>query len=261
MSLDMPAMNPAADLLLSIREGSVPRPAAFPAALSPADETAAYRVQLAVLNRLGASISGWKVGLSDPTHGTSAPIPSGNVLRSPAHISDAVHRTARSERFGIEPEIAFTLKQALPPLVEGALYSREQVVAAIGAAHCAIEVCICRLADFSKAPPLDRLADSSMNEALVLGAANIGWARLDIIVPKLTIQIGGTTAFQGAGVHPAADPLNPLVWLANQLSARHIGLKSGDTVTTGSFAGIHYANAGQRVRVEIEGIGTATIEF
>jgi 2-keto-4-pentenoate hydratase len=254
-------MEATADLLIRIREGKLSRPAALSPELSPLDEAAAYRVQQLVLSKLGATVAGWKVGLTDATRGSSAPIASGNLLRSPAHINDAVHRTARNERFGIEPEVAFTFKQPLPPLVPGGRYSREQVIAAVGAAHCAIEVCVCRLADFFKAPLLDRLADSSMNEALVLGAGNPSWQKLDLPTLKLTLQIGGAIIHQGPGAHPVGDPVAPLVWLANQLSERGIGLKAGDAVTCGSYAGIQYATAGQRVRVEFEGLGTTTIEF
>jgi 2-keto-4-pentenoate hydratase len=254
-------MESAAELLVAIRNGARARPFALPATLAPTDEDAAYRVQSAVLQLLGAGTAGWKASMPDVTRGTSAPVASGNLLRSPAQIGDAVHRTAHSVRYGVEAEIAFSLKLALPPLEGDARYSRGQVLAAIGAAHSAIEICVCRLKDFDAAPPLHRLADGIMHEALLLGAGAANWPKLDLAQRRVVLQVAGQTVHEGIGGHPLGDPLIPMVWMANHLSARGIGLKVGDVVTTGSCAGIHYAEPGQKARVEFEGLGVATITF
>jgi 2-keto-4-pentenoate hydratase len=254
-------MEDAAELLYSIRSGQHLRVAALPAELAPADETAAYRVQQSVLQKLGAGASGWKASMPDAQRGTSAPIASGNVLRSPALISDLAHRTANTQRFGVEPEIAFTFKQALPPLEGAEKYSRNQVLSAVASAHSALEICVCRLKDFDTAQPLDRLADGIMNEGLLLGGGVSGWSKLDLTQRRMVLQINGQTVHEGVGGHPIGDPVIPLIWIANHLSARGIGLKAGDVVTTGSCAGIHFVAAGQKARVEFEGLGIATITF
>ena len=252
-------MENAAELLCAIRSGRHSRVASLPAELAPADEAAAYRIQGDVLRLLGAGISGWKASMPDATRGTSAPIASGNLLRSPALMSDAVHRTVHTQRYGIEPEIAFTFSKALLPLEDSVRYSRAQVLDAVGTAHSAIEICVCRLKDFEAAPPLHRLADSIMNEALLAGGGTAGWSKLDLTQRRLVLQIGGLTVHEGVGGHPLGDPLIPLVWMVNHLSARGIGVKAGDVVTTGSCAGIHTAEPGQKVRVEFEGLGIATL--
>jgi 2-keto-4-pentenoate hydratase len=254
-------MEDAAALLYSIRSGQHLRVAALPAELAPADEAAAYRTQNSVLQKLGAGIGGWKASMPDAQRGTSAPIATGNVLRSPALISDLAHRTANTQRFGVEPEIAFTFKHSLPPLDGDEKYSRNQVLSAVAAAHSALEICVCRLQDFDAAPPLHRLADSIMNEGLLLGGGVAGWSKLDLTQRRMVLQINGQTVHEGIGGHPIGDPVIPLVWIANHLSARGIGLKAGDAVTTGSFAGIHTVDAGQKARVEFEGLGIATITF
>ncbi len=254
-------MEDATALLYSIRSGQRLRIATLPADLAPADEAAAYRTQQNVLQKMGAGISGWKASMPDAQHGTSAPIASGNLLRSPALGCDLAHRTANTQRFGIEPEIAFTFKQPLPPLEGTEKYSRSQVLSAVASAHSALEICVCRLKDFDAAPPLHRLADGLMNEGLLLGDNIDGWQKLDLSQQRVVLQINGQTVHEGIGGHPIGDPVIPLVWVANHLSARGIGLKAGDAVTTGSFAGIHYVDAGQKARVEFDGLGIATISF
>jgi 2-keto-4-pentenoate hydratase len=252
-------MESAPELLTAIRAGRHARVAELPAGLAPEDEATAYRIQLDVFHNIGAAIGGWKATMLDATQGISAPVARSNLLRSPALLADAAHRTANTRRLGVESEIAFTLGHALPPLPGGAMYPRHQVLAAVAAAHSALELCVCRLQDFNTAPPLHRLADGLMNEGLVLGGGNADWSRLDLAQRRVVLQVDGRTIHDAVGGHPIGDPLIPLVWIANHLSARGIGLKAGDAVTTGSFAGIHYLIAGQQARVEFEGLGTATI--
>jgi 2-keto-4-pentenoate hydratase len=145
--------------------------------------------------------------------------------------------------------------------LEGGQYSRLAVLEAIGSAHSAIEICVSRLRDFEAAPWLHRLADSIMNEGLVIGGSVTRWANLDLKQLPLAVQVNGQVVHQGVGGHPLNDPLLPMVWMANHLSARGIGLNAGDVVTTGSCAGIHYATPGQKVRVEFSGLGTATLQL
>lgn len=253
-------MQEAAELLVAVRRATADKPSALPQALAPATEADAYRIQTQVQQLLGARVAGWKASMPDAATGFSAPIFKGNVLASPAHRDDLLHATAATLRFGIEPEVAFTMKHPLPPL-EGGQYSRAAVLAAIASAHSAIEICVCRLRDFDAAPWLHRLADGIQNEGLVIGGSVARWAAMDLAQLPLTVQIDGAAVHQGVGGHPLSDPLAPLVWIANHLSARGIGLKAGDVVTTGSCAGIFHARPGQKVRVEFSGLGTATIQF
>ena len=254
-------MENATELLCAIRSGRHTRLAELPAALAPADEAAAYRIQFSVFQNMDATIGGWKASMSDPTRGNSAPVARGNVLRSPALIGELAHRTANTQRFGVEPEIAFTLKDALPPLPGAERYSRQQVLDAVATAHSALELCVCRLTRFDAAPPLHRLADGLMNEGLLLGGGNANWATLDLSQQRVVLQVDGQTLHAGSGGHPIGDPVTPLLWIANHLATRGVGLKAGDVVTTGSFAGIHFVNAGQQARVEFAGLGSATISF
>ena len=125
----------------------------------------------------------------------------------------------------------------------------------------AIELCVCRLADFEHAPPFDRLADGIMNEGLVIGPACAMWQSLPLSLLPLRVEIDGFAVHEGVGGHPIVDPLIPLVWMANHLSARGIALRAGQVITTGSCNGIRFLGPGQRVRIDFAGLGSATVGF
>lgn len=251
-------MDAVVELLLALRNGEQPRPAALPPALAPRTEAEAYQIQLQVLKRLGVYIGGWKASMPDPTQGWSAPIASTNLLRDGAPLAPPAVLTQRSPRIGIEPEIAFTMARTLPA---GPVYTRAQVLQAVGGAHAALELCVCRLADFDAAPLLERLADGLMNEGLALSAPSNAWKSLELKSVPLRVLVDGEVVHQGLGGHPLNDPLLPLVWMANHLSQRGIGLQAGDVVTTGSFAGIRWLPPGRRVQAEFAELGVVDVQL
>jgi len=255
----MNTVDQAAGLLLSIRRGQVAKPRALPADFAPRTEAAAYEIQLAVLRLMGEDIGGWKASMPDAGSGFSAPIAARALLASPAGLVPAAVATLEPGRVGIEPEIAFRMARDLPPRTDGAQHTRTAVIDAIASAHAAIEICVCRLADFDTAAPLDRLADGIMNEGLVVGPACTSWRALTLSRLPLRVDIDGATVHQGIGGHPIGDPLIPLVWVANHLAARGITLRAGALVTTGSCNGIRYIERGQQVEVGFAGLGQASI--
>jgi len=247
----------AAQYLVALRRPG-PRPKSLPADLAPQSEDEAYQVQAGVASALGARLGCWKVAMNDVHSGTCAPVFAADVYRTGAHLRPSI-----SKVLGIEPEVAFTLKRALPPLPAGQRYGREQLIDAIGAAHAAIEIVISRFQSHEGATPMDRLADSLSNEGLVLGPACEEWRKLDLgtLPLHLTIDTGNDeiSVYDARGGHPLNDPLIPLIWLANHCSARGSGMQSGNVVTTGSYAGLRYAGRGAHVKVQFEGLGAAEL--
>lgn len=252
----MNRLDQAAQLLTDLRQvGS--RPVSLPAQLTPRDESEAYQIQRLTLQRLNARVGGWKVSMADADTGTAAPVFAADVYASPASLARGY-----STRIGIEPEIAFTLKRALPP-PEGRPYELAEVLDAIDSAHAAIEIVISRFQTHEGATPLDRLADNISNGGLVVGPAISHWRELALsrLPLLLTLQApDGTRREQSIqGGHPLNDPIRPLWWLANQRLAHGMGLQAGEVITTGSCAGLQYIEAGGQAIARFEGLGSAVL--
>lgn len=142
----------------------------------------------------------------------------------------------------VEPEIAYIIANDLPPRT--ATYSPEEVLQATASTHLAFELIATR---YEPAAPLelpDKLADSLSNYGLFLGPAiSNEYARENVdgqmlAAFHLTLSTVGKELGNWDGKHPDGHPLRALHWLTNYLSARNIGLRRGDVVTTGSYRGL-----------------------
>jgi len=56
-------------------------------------------------------------------------------------------------------------------------------------------------------------------------------------------------------------PHNALAWLANHLAAEGKGLHAGQLVLTGSLVKTLWLKAGDKVRMELDGLGVVEAEF
>jgi len=63
------------------------------------------------------------------------------------------------------------------------------------------------------------------------------------------------------GHHGDRHPLNPLYWLANFLAARGEGLRTGQIVTTGSYAGAIEVPTGQPLTITYGDLGRVVVEL
>jgi 2-keto-4-pentenoate hydratase len=234
-----------------------PRPSSLPPELSPRNEQEAYQLQRLVARRLGLEPVGWKVAMNQPDRGTAAPILGGHLYRSPAQVPCVI-----GDRLGVEPEVAFTLKRDFLPDGDGARCTREQLVDAIDAAYAAIEIVVSRFESHDGALPIDRLADNISNGGLVLSAPCRDWRGLDLrtIAMRLLIVSGASRSEHAGGGHPLGDPLSALLWLINDRTAAGRSIRAGEVVTTGSYAGLHYAAPAAQVSVEFSGLGTVRLE-
>ena len=63
------------------------------------------------------------------------------------------------------------------------------------------------------------------------------------------------------GGHPLGDPTWLLPWFVRHVAARCGGVRAGDLVTLGTWAGLLPAACGERIHVEFDGVGQASVEF
>lgn len=250
----------AAALLLEARRSGV-RLGSLPAVLIPRAEAEAYAIQRAQFSALGLCVGGWKSTMLDASTGTFAAIATSTLLASPALLTPATAPSAGSQKFGIEPEIAFRMAHTLSALPSEPTLRRAAVIEAIGSAHAAIEIVVSRFVDFEAVTPLERLADLILNEGLVVGPPCDTWRQLAIKQLPLQVSVGGAVVYSGRGGHPLNDPLLPVVWLAGALLEHGLALEAGQVVTTGSCNGLRQVAAGESASVDFGPLGVAQIRF
>ena len=179
---------------------------------------------------LGNGVGGWKCGMPAEGRVVLAPIYASTVSDSApclAWVRAGVVRT--------EPELAFVFAEGLP--ARGQPYSRDEVLAAVSGVRLALELIDSRFDAEPKPPFLQSLADGLVNQGLWLGPVVDKTQALVADRLGIRVQQGDRDELLD-GVHPAGDPLAPLLWLVEYLRARGEGLLPGQAVITGSYAGV-----------------------
>jgi 2-keto-4-pentenoate hydratase len=241
--------------------------APLPAELAPQSVAEAYAVQAEFVGLRGDELGpvvGYKIalttaamkqmmGMSDSVAGDML---ERSVRRGPARI-----RAADYQRLLVEFEIAVELAEDLPAV--GAPYTRESVAQAVGALMPAFELADDRNADYALLPahPLMLIADNAWNEGAVLGAPVRDWRGIDLAALKGVASINGQVVGEGKGADVMGHPFEALVWIANNLAARGLGLWRSDIVITGSLVATKYPKAGDRLRFDAGPLGAVELQI
>lgn len=246
-------IDQAAQHLLAARKAKTPG-ASIPESYRPTDTDSALAIQDRVLELLGETVGGWKCGVPNPLTGPIvAAIPTSAIL----HSSPCAVPGAKGQ---IEPEIAFVIAHDLPP--RATPYSDAEIRAAIGEARMVLEFITTRYADKASATPPEILADSYNHHGLLIGPV-IPHA-LDHPLERLHVTIqsaAGEALFDKERGHPSGHPMKAFTWLVHFLNGRGQGLKAGQIVTTGSYAGIVEAPLGVPIQVRLDSLGSLEVEL
>jgi 2-keto-4-pentenoate hydratase len=227
----------------------------LPESCRPTDFDAAFAIQRRVAEMLGQDIGGWKC---------SVPASAGqlNVARilAPTIVRTspcAVVATGQSAK--IEPEVAFVMGRDLPR--RATAYSEGEVRGAIGETRLVLELIGARYADPAAASWHELTADSMQNQGLFVGPLVPGG--LTAALAAFPVTVGGAHGVLSthAGRHGDGHPLRPLYWLANFLAARGEGLRAGQVVTTGSYAGAIEVPLGEPLTVTFGDLGVIAIRL
>lgn len=246
-----PEEQTLADALIAARRSGPLLPTAT--TTPPKDMAAVYRIQSAIAAATGGP-GGFKAGApAADAPATFAPIPA-HLIRQ----SGAVLPAAESRLCGVELEVGFLLQAAPPapddPAFDKAFTENLAMVAAIEI----VESC---LDDHVGAPPLLKLADSLANGGLVLGTPVQHWSGIERDRPTARFVIGGNVVWDGPAQVPGGDALATVLHFARAVGGHCGGLKPGDAIITGALTGLLYAEPGDAVRGEIDGLGAVSARF
>lgn len=213
----------------------------------PSSDADAYRVQKAVMAKLGVTAAGWKVGTPNiETTPNCAPIFAGTVLPT----GPAIKAEAST---GVEVEIAYVLGKSFAS--GSAAPSRTDVEAAISAGHVVLEICASRLTDGLKSPPHLQLADNGSNLGLLIGPKIENWRAIDLKALRCKLAANGATIANTTAGHTTCDLIGLLTWLVGHCVKERGGIPAGTIVTTGSWMGIRWVDTPANVTGIFEGVG------
>ncbi len=219
----------------------------------PGDLAAGYAVQAQVAGMLGA-IGGWKIGAADP----------GNTPLHAPIFAQEIHPSgvtlAAKEFTGaiIEAEIAFRLLQDLR--VGDVAHDAASVARAVERVP-ALEIYRSRYREPGAAEEAEQLADCLANGGLIVGVGvGVESVMAGGAMPAwdIDLAVDDTLKQVRAARHPAGDPLQLVVWLANHLNRCGSLLSAGQVVTTGALL---LAPIGRSVRGECQGLGSVSASF
>jgi 2-keto-4-pentenoate hydratase len=200
-------------------------------------------------------VLGWKVGAADTEAvPICAPLLAGTLYKSPASLDPELF-TMR----GIESEIAFRFSAALPP--KNMPYLESSVLNAIDVAFPAIEICETRFLDINTVDNMSKLADNISNGGLILGSAWTKWKTLQTEKQPVEMIFDDKIIISHEGGNNAGNIIRLLVWIANHLSDRGIGISQGQVITTGSWTGLIQSGSAQNISTKFLGIGEVEISF
>ena len=237
----------------------------LPAVVAPRTPDEAYAIQDAFValraQKLGA-IAGYKVALTSAEMrrfvGVDTP-QAGMLFGSLIRSSPARIRAADYVRLLVEFEVAVEIGDDLPAADKP--FSRERVSKAVGAVMPGMEIADDRGADYKQLAkhPLDLIADNSWNEGAVLGAPVKDWRAVDLAAVRGVATINGIKVGEGRGADCMGHPLDALAWLADHLASIGRGLLRGDVVITGSIITSKFVKPGDRLRFELEHLGSVEL--
>lgn len=207
--------------------------------LAPRSETEGYLIQDALHGLLAADFGdrvGYKIGCTSPVMQQYLDIPhpcGGGVFAHGVHPSGAVLNARDFVRVGE------AIEAYLP----------------------AIEIVDDRYVKWENLGAPTLVADDFFAAGCVLGAAVARSAAPDLLAVIGRAVINGVEIGQGTGADVLGHPHNALAWLANHLAAAGKTLRAGEIVLTGSLVKTVWLKAGDRVTMDLSGLGEVHVTF
>jgi 2-keto-4-pentenoate hydratase len=159
----------------------------------------------------------------------------------------------------VEAEFGFRMARDLPPA--STARTKEEVAAAVEGVLPGIEIVDSRFDSWTTVGAPSLIADNACNAAWVKGALLRDWRDIDLAAQTVRVFVNGNLLREGSGSAVLGHPLNALVWLANSLSDRGLGLKAGQYITTGVTTEVYMAERGDAIEADFGMVGKVELSF
>lgn len=225
--------------------------------LRPTDNQSAFAIQQTVSHlyceQMQDSVGAWKCLQPIESNWVVAPIFTRTINTIPPITILPEQDMAR-----IEPELAFYFAKDLP--LRQAPYLPDEIDAAIGRSHMALELIYNRFTDANQASHFDKLADGLFNQGLYVGPQVNGTLAKQATNIEITLSYAGQIQI-AKGQHPNLLPRAPLYWLVEFLRQQGIGIQAGQAVITGSYAGVFAVPLNTDITLSYAGLGEMQLHF
>jgi len=242
------------------------RLARLDASVRPPDEESGYVVQDRLHSLLTAagkgSVAGHKIGCTTKVMQEFLHISNpcaGGVFESQVHMTPATIRHADFVRPGVECEMVVRLAADLSS--RDAPFDRADIATVVGEVMAGMEIVDDRYVDYKSLDTPTLIADDFFDAGCVLGNPVATWRTADLAALSGATWINGMEVGRGRGADVMGHPFEALVWLANSLARRGRSLRAGEFVFTGSVVETKWVDRGDRVMMEIEGLGRVEAVF
>jgi 2-keto-4-pentenoate hydratase len=236
---------------------------ALPTDCRPSTRADGYAIQDAVIVRSGQQIAGWKIAATSEAGqrhiNVDGPL-AGPLLDQRALAAGTVVPLAHNHMRAAEAEFAFRFARPVPP--RATPYAADEVLAAVGSLHPAIEVPDSRYTDFTAVGAAQLIADCACACWYRIGdAVTREWQRDDLVQHAVSAYRNGELAASGRGANVLGDPRIALAWLVNELIAHGRQIAAGDVVMTGTCVVPLTVAPGDRVRMDFGAYGVVEAAF
>ncbi|HEY8242838.1 MAG: 2-keto-4-pentenoate hydratase [Vicinamibacteria bacterium] len=236
---------------------------ALPDPVRPGSREEGYAIQALLESRSAQPLYGWKIaatGKEGQKHiNVDGPL-AGRLLAERVVANGGSVPSSPNRMRVAEVEFAFRMGRGLAP--RDAPYTADEVLDAVATVHAAIEIPDSRYEDFTAVGAAQLIADDACAHYFVCAeSTGADWRSLDLVAHRALGRVGGRYEREGSGAAVLGDPRVALTWLANELRALGIPLRSGQTVTTGTCFKPLELEPGDVVTADLGVLGRATVRF
>lgn len=225
------------------------------------DVPAAYAVQDELTRRRtsrGARVVGRKIGLTSEAVQKQLGVDQpdfGVLFDDMAYVGGDSVPIDRLIQPKVEAEVAFVLNKDL----DGDL-DIDTVRTAVDYAVAALEIVDSRVADWD-ITIVDTIADNGSSALYVLGPRHLTLDEFEPKAVEMSMSVDGDVVSKGNGAACLGDPLEALLWLARTAQSYGDPLRAGQVVLSGALGPMAPVAAGNRVRADIDGLGSVSVSF